>query len=175
MKKYIMLLIIISLCSCNNKEKINKPKRSLPKLVVDSISKQKTYNVDLQNKERYVSMYNNNYLLKVIPDSTTSKENMNYTILMTLKSDTIINYTINIDSISKNYYKYNKSELENEKLNFKQNYYISGVNIEQSWARAENLYLSAKINSKRDTTVMGIPLKFKYIGKKMGETYLNVL
>jgi len=172
---YLSLLVLLILFNCYEKKgEIKKDQEETPCVVKDSIPLKNTYKVDLQVNKINLSMYNNKYLLRVIPDSTFSKENMNYTILMTLKSDTIINYTINIDTINNGYYKYDKKGLENERINFKQDYYLSGIKIKRHWARAENLYLLAKMNSKKDTTERYVNLKFKYIGKEMGELYLNV-
>jgi len=100
--KYLFLLIILISCS-QKKEKIKDKENTTSILLKDTVSNKIVYNVDLENNDYNLSMNMEKYLLKVIPDSNSSKQDMNYKILMTSKSDIIIDYIINIDSINKNY------------------------------------------------------------------------
>lgn len=175
MKNYLFFLISIMLLSCNDSEKNDKKsnKESFNTASVkDSIIDKKEYNVELHEKEYKASMYNNKYLLKVIPDTTKPKDNMNYKILLTLKTDTIINYIMNIDSINKNFY-YNKNNVEGKTINFKRDYYLSAINIEKYGARTHNLYLPAIVNSKIDSTKRNVSLTFKYMGKETGTLFIQ--
>ena len=165
--KYLFLLIILISCS-QKKEKIKDKENTTSILLKDTVSNKIVYNVDLENNDYNLSMNMEKYLLKVIPDSNSSKQDMNYKILMTSKSDIIIDYIINIDSINKNYIDPENS-LKKDKIDFKKQYYLSGIDMSWWRPRADNLSFRAKLNSKKDTTKRHVELTFKTSGHKMGK------
>lgn len=178
MKNYICILILVSLIAgCSQYEKKTEDNDIMPSVSgsdsVHNNQEKLIYNVTMDEKQYDLSMYNEKYLLRLIPDSVISRGDMVYHVLLTKRSDTIINYPINIDTIESRYYEINKTGLEDERIEFKKDYYLS--RLKHTFIRTDNLYLDAILNSKSDTTKMRVILKFKYRGKKKGKLYINVL
>lgn len=168
----LMLMSVLSSCNQHTKQAEDNPTMS-GKDSIQNDHEKLIYEVTLKEKQYDLSMYNEHYSLRLIPDALPSKQNMKYQVFLSKNSETVINYPITIDTIASKYYEFDKTGLEDGKIEFKKEYYLS--DLKHIFDRTDNLYLDATLHSKNDTTKMNVTLKFKYRGKEKGKLYVNVL
>lgn len=161
-------LLFFLIASCNDPKTSLKDIGVKSSILKDSLavkdSIRNNYKVTLEERQYNIDAYNNKYLMQILPDSSASRAQMKYRVLLTLKSDTIINQAINMDTILSRSHKF-KTDID--KIQFKDNYYLSEIGYAS--VRARYMHLGANLTSKKDSTQMHINIQFEYIGSETGK------